>query len=155
MERIGKGRDYPISLLCCDLDKLKVVNDTLGHQAGDALLQACGNILKNSLRAGDIVARVGGDEFAAILVNTDAQRAAAIVARINSNIDAYNQKSPGLPLSVSIGCATAVHGLRSLREVYKEADARMYDVKKNFRRGTNPSDLSPAGEGSDLPGSIN
>jgi len=131
--RIGKGRDYPITLLCCDLNKFKLVNDTLGHQAGDVLLQTCGSILKSSLRASDIVARMGGDEFAAILVNTDGETAAAIVDRIYDNIEAYNQENPDLPLSVAIGLATAANGSRPLREVYKEADEKMYSVKNQFR----------------------
>ncbi|MGI6144115.1 MAG: PAS domain S-box protein [bacterium] len=135
LERLSKSRDYPISLLCCDLNELKVVNDTLGHQAGDVLLKTCGTLLKNSLRASDIVARVGGDEFAAILLNTDAEMAAAIVSRIYRNVNAYNEKKPGVPLSVSIGLATAINGLRPLKEVYKEADEQMYSVKNKFRQG--------------------
>ncbi|MGB3933426.1 MAG: GGDEF domain-containing protein [bacterium] len=105
----------------------------MGHQAGDVLLQTCGSILKSSLRASDIVARMGGDEFAAILVNTDGETAAAIVDRIYDNIEAYNQENPDLPLSVAIGLATAANGSRPLREVYKEADEKMYSVKNQFR----------------------
>ena len=86
------------------------------------------------LRASDIVARVGAT-LAAILLNTDAEMAAAIVSRIYRNVNAYNEKKPGVPLSISIGLATAVNGLRPLKEVYKEADEQMYSVKNKFRQG--------------------
>ncbi|NLY39232.1 MAG: PAS domain S-box protein [Firmicutes bacterium] len=72
IERLQNSDQYPISLMLCDLDDLKIVNDTQGHQNGDRLLKACADLIKASIRRErDIVARFGGDEFVAILPETD------------------------------------------------------------------------------------
>ena len=67
MQRLQKGRDFPITIIVADLNGLKFVNDTMGHHKGDELLKACAEVLESSLRSSDILARVGGDEFAVLL----------------------------------------------------------------------------------------
>ena len=137
MQRLGKSRDYPISMIVVDLDGLKAVNDSLGHARGDDLLKQCAEILCRSLRSSDILARVGGDEFAVILPATDSAVSRKIVERIRSNVNKYNQHEPELPLSISIGAATAENNDCPLEEVYRTADERMY-LNKIARRGQNP-----------------
>jgi len=129
MERLEGGRHNPVGVMIADLDGLKLVNDTLGHEAGDRLLVQTANILHRSFRQGDVIARVGGDEFAVLLPNTSYSVLEQVAKRIQTMIDGYNASSPQLPLSISIGMAVRVSNSISLRDTYKEADNAMYRVK--------------------------
>jgi hypothetical protein len=71
IERLFHSREYPISIMSADLDGLKLINDTMGHDRGDSLLKTCARVVKESLRRSDVLARVGGDEFAVILPRTE------------------------------------------------------------------------------------
>ncbi len=123
------AHEYPITILSADLDGLKLINDTMGHKAGDRLLGACADLLGSGLRETDILARVGGDEFAAILPRCDERTATKIVGRIRTRIERHNKKQPSLPLSVSIGVATAGSPMQFLNEIVKIADDLMYRDK--------------------------
>ncbi len=132
LRRVGKSRDYPVTLVIADVDGLKLVNDTLGHSAGDELLQGSAQVLEASLRQGDILARLGGDEFGAILTDTSGKEAAAIKNRIHANLQEYNQRHmTRAPLSISVGVATA-EGATSLSETMKKADEQMYLEKMRY-----------------------
>lgn len=133
--RISKGRFFPLTLISCDLDGLKLINDTMGHETGDRLLITCANILQNSLRASDILARVGGDEFCAILPHTSHDEAEDIARRIRQAIKKYNQKNKDLPLGLSIGLATADSVNTKLRDLFSQADDMMYRDKL-YRSGS-------------------
>ncbi|CAG0947348.1 putative diguanylate cyclase DgcQ [Anaerolineae bacterium] len=129
LERVEQSGKFPVSIVMADLDWLKTVNDSLGHDAGDELLKRAAQALHAALRAEDIVARVGGDEFAAVLPSTDVMTAAEIVERIKTNVARDNQ-FPNQPLlSLSIGVATAEQS-RSILTALKESDTRMYAEKK-------------------------
>ncbi|MGQ9558810.1 MAG: diguanylate cyclase [Desulfurispora sp.] len=138
MARLEKSRAYPITVLLADLDGLKLVNDTLGHDQGDELIKACAGQLKAALRSSDILARIGGDEFAALLPDTDEQAAQVIVERLHRHLEAYNSKSPALPVLVSIGRATSPTPDKPLSDTLKEADAAMYAQKIQQRDLTRP-----------------
>jgi diguanylate cyclase (GGDEF)-like protein/PAS domain S-box-containing protein len=129
LARLDNGREYPVTIISADLDGLKLVNDTMGHDAGDRLLQHCAAVLKESLRASDILARVGGDEFSAILARTDKVTAEEIVRRIRENVSIFNQNNKDLPLGISIGVATAERDDIDLLELFKRADNMMYRDK--------------------------
>jgi diguanylate cyclase (GGDEF)-like protein len=87
------------------LDGLKVVNDTFGHDKGDALLQAAARVLRKSFRHEDVVARTGGDEFSIILPNATQSAAERSCERVQEAITRYNNNNPEIPLSLSIGVA--------------------------------------------------
>lgn len=129
LRRLSASREYPITILVADLDGLKLVNDTLGHAKGDEMLKACADVLRASLRRSDILARIGGDEFAAILPRTDEKAGEDIAQRIRSCVNDYNKEHPELPLHISIGCATSQGGDESLEDTFKKADDLMYRHK--------------------------
>ncbi len=129
LDRLSKSRDYPITIMSSDLDGLKLINDTMGHDAGDKQLQACVAVLKESLRQSDILARVGGDEFCAILLKTEKSLSESIVRRIRKNVKKYNQSNESRPLGISVGIATADHNDIPLKELFKRADDMMYRNK--------------------------
>ncbi len=129
MRRLESGRLDPVAILVCDLDFFKQLNDTLGHQAGDHLLIDVGQILKSSFRENDVIARMGGDEFAVILNRSDEDQALAACQRIARNIAEYNQSAPVWPVSMSIGYAVRNGEKVTLEEIYRRADAMMYANK--------------------------
>ncbi len=128
MRRLEKQRDGFASLLICDVDGLKIVNDSLGHNAGDAILKNVAEILKQSFRAGDVIARIGGDEFV-VLLNTNSIKIFENACRqIKHHIAAYNTKNP-MPISLSIGFALSRHSPPDMNALFKEADNNMYREK--------------------------
>jgi diguanylate cyclase (GGDEF)-like protein len=116
-------------LLSIDLDNLKATNDRFGHTVGDELLIAAANVLRGALRGGDVIARVGGDEFAAILPEADASSAEAVQRRVRAASAAWRGSRDELSLSISIGWAAPVAGERLL-DAYGRADAAMYEAKR-------------------------
>jgi diguanylate cyclase (GGDEF)-like protein len=112
-----------------DLNALKVTNDRDGHAAGDALLQRAAQVLNAAFRAGDIIARIGGDELAVLLPDTDAAAAQQSLCRVRHALDEHNAAHGGTPLSIAFGVSTAEQD-GMLMDTLKEADARMYQEKR-------------------------
>ena len=133
MKRLSGSRDFPITIVSADINGLKLINDTMGHSKGDALLYACAQVLRLSLRRSDILARIGGDEFAALLPRTGEAAGETIAGRIQVNMDLHNKTFPELPLSISVGTATAEKEDTPLTEIYKKADDYMYRNKFSNR----------------------
>jgi len=129
LARLEGSRYYPITIISADLDGLKLINDTLGHKEGDRFLIAGAAVLKNALRSSDILARVGGDEFALILPQTDRSAGEEIIQRIRERVQVYNRQKKGMPLSISIGMALTKGSNQSLEETYRTADSLMYKDK--------------------------
>ena len=129
LARLEHSRDFPASIIIGDLDHMKATNDTRGHAVGDDLLKRTALAIQSALRASDILARIGGDEFAVILPKTDELTAGRILLRIRDKLAEANQENQAdPPLSLSLGSATATQG--TLSETYKLADARMYAEKR-------------------------
>jgi diguanylate cyclase (GGDEF)-like protein/PAS domain S-box-containing protein len=122
--RVSAGRNFPVSVVIADVDGLKMVNDSFGHHAGDILIQQAAEVLRRSFRAEDVIARIGGDEFAVLLPNADERTVKDAVKRVlhaQTDISDYT-------LMMSIGSATADHA-ENLGEAIKKADAQMYHYK--------------------------
>ncbi len=132
--RLQRGRHFPVCILVLDIDSLKPVNDSLGHAAGDDLLRRAGEVLRSSFRAEDVVARIGGDEFAILIPDADEQVAAQSVERIRKMIELNNTYYTGVSLSFSIGAALGENGT-NLEAVQHLADDRMYQDKRRHKGG--------------------
>ncbi|MEN6348763.1 MAG: diguanylate cyclase [Syntrophomonas sp.] len=139
MHRLEIGRNYPVSLIVCDLDGLKIINDSLGHDVGDQLLIRAANILRSGVREADVVSRVGGDEFAIILPLSSPQDVEQVANRIKLLIENYNQANLELPINISLGYATTSGKDKSLQELFKEADNNMYKAKLEQRTASRKS----------------
>ncbi len=126
-----------LSLLILDVDYFKNFNDTLGHQAGDRVLQQLGNILKDTVRENDIVARYGGEEFAIILPSVDKKGALILAERIRHNVEQSvfdgEEVQPGGRLTVSMGEASITDDAMSADQLIKHADVALYAAKESGR----------------------
>lgn len=120
---------YPFSVAFIDLDNFKKVNDSFGHAAGDSLLRRTAKALKSCVREADTVARVGGDEFAILLPETDYESAENVIQRVQKKI--LSVVDGGLPASFSIGMVTCAHPpCATLDSIVMKADSLMYLAKK-------------------------
>lgn len=126
--KLEKQRTEPLSILIADVDGLKTVNDSLGHQAGDSLIRRAAEVLKAALDESLVTARIGGDEFAAFLPGYDEARAQDIVKQIGALVELNNKYYREPLLSISTGTATSQPGL-TIQEVIRMADDVMYDRK--------------------------
>jgi len=129
IDRVGRYQEKT-ALLFVDLDGLKVINDSFGHQAGDEALVQVARLLVGGVRKSDVVARIGGDEFAILLVHSDEETARETAARLIDVIAASDFMHDGetLPLSVAIGAA-AIHAEDTPEEAMARADREMYRRK--------------------------
>jgi diguanylate cyclase (GGDEF)-like protein len=128
LERLKNGRTFPVTIVVADVDRLKLVNDRQGHAAGDELLKLTAQVMKGAFRTEDLVARIGGDEFAVILPETATHAAQEVIDRIRKSL-AVILGDDGRPvLSLSLGCATALDG-EGLIEAWQRADELMYEDK--------------------------
>ncbi|MGI6553991.1 MAG: PAS domain S-box protein [Bacillota bacterium] len=132
LRRLNFRRHAPISIISCDVDGLKQINDRFGHRKGDEIIKAAASVIKKPFRSCDVVARIGGDEFAVILPRTNAEVAERARNRILDAVDAYNAKQPEIPLSISVGVATSEREV-SLEKLFHESDNAMYEHKARHR----------------------
>lgn len=134
----------PISLVMLDIDHFKAINDEYGHDAGDEVLQSIGAVLEGAARSSDIVARIGGEEFAVILFGSSVDDALGTAERYRKNIEDYVWHKENI--TVSAGCSTYIHisvsdqayDVSELAEILlREADMALYFSKRNGRNCAN------------------
>lgn len=134
-ERLGqeleRNRRYPrpLALMYMDLDNFKVINDTHGHQTGDAVLRLVADAMRSSVRQADVVGRLGGDEFAVLMPETDAQLADAAARRLIASLRNVFQGTPNVTASIGVVSCTATDA--STDDLLRRADQAMYDAKKS------------------------
>jgi diguanylate cyclase (GGDEF)-like protein len=125
----AKRYSHPLAVIFLDLDDFKQLNDSQGHDAGDAALRATAAALRSTLRSSDRVARLGGDEFAVLLPETGYEAAVDAGRKISTAVDAALEAFP--PVKVSIGVAWFDTADRSFPVMLKAADELMYEVKQS------------------------
>lgn len=126
-----KRRDLDhITLLMIDIDKFKSINDRFGHARGDEALKRVATIIEKNTRAGDLIARFGGDEFVAVLYNSSVEVAQNVGARICDGVQRSFAGQGDLPVSTSIGVVTVEHRSIDAASLLNAADAAMYQAKR-------------------------
>jgi diguanylate cyclase (GGDEF)-like protein len=133
---VAKRRHEPMALMFLDLDGLKNVNDSIGHAAGDGMITEAAHVMRQTFRASDLIARMGGDEFC-VLFTVDSESAAmAVAARLQEAIDAVNDQE-GRPFELAISAGIAMFDPEqpvTLDKLMAIADERMYAIKREKAR---------------------
>ncbi|HEX6290171.1 MAG TPA: GGDEF domain-containing protein [Herpetosiphonaceae bacterium] len=127
----------PLSLLICDLDYLRNINNTYGHQAGDTVLLGIAAILRRHIRSSDVAARFGGEEFVVLLADTDVAGAQKVADRIRSDFEhtRFDIDSPDGPIgaTLSIGVACYPRDGGTAEALFRSADLAVYQAKRDGR----------------------
>ena len=124
---------FELRLMLCDVNHFKAINDSYGHQVGDAVLNAVAECLRSALRAHEMLFRLGGDEFACFLLDCDAVQAVAVAKRCEQEVRNYPYSELGLsePVRLSIGISDAIGDDHiSAKDLLREADMAMYSSKR-------------------------
>jgi len=130
-EDLADSNHHPIALLYVDLNQFKPINDTYGHEVGDAVLQYFADCLQRSVRKGDMVVRLGGDEFAALLYDADEKMALEVRSRLSKLLEqSVVLIGYRLTLSASIGIACYPVDGTTLPMLLRQADKNMYKEKQ-------------------------
>lgn len=129
-KKTGKG----FYIFYCDLNDMKKLNDRFGHSTGDIILKQVANILKNSFRKSDIIARVGGDEFIVLASEAQPESVDVMLKRLKSNIEKFNETEQYPPISLSVGYAYFYpDDSKTLNDIINIADRMMYEEKQKFK----------------------
>src|SRR5262245_53623072 len=130
-QELDRNRRYPrpLALMYMDLDNFKVVNDTHGHQTGDAVLRLVADAMHSSVRQSDVVGRLGGDEFAVLMPETDAALADAAAKRLIVSLRNVFKGTPNVTASIGVVACTATDA--NTDDLLRRADQAMYDAKKS------------------------
>ena len=146
-----------LTLMFADMDGLKKINDTYGHEAGSDALQTLARVVKSVVRSGDIVARLGGDEFVILSIGANDENTEAMADRIQRSLNEYNSRS-GKPYAVacSIGVIPVqLDGGQTLDEILAQADEAMYAEKQRRKAGrTDTPKISPPYDPTLMPDSL-
>ena len=130
MEKYDKDFDTAVAIILCDLDELKHLNDNYGHKRGDLLIKESAQLLNQYFLNNAIVSRVGGDEFAIILVNTEQDQVESLCKKLVEEISKYNVSSDDIEIKMSIGYAYSKHSLGEMERLFTDADQQMYQNKR-------------------------
>jgi diguanylate cyclase (GGDEF)-like protein len=132
--RLGESRS-PVGFIVCDIDGLKLVNDTLGHDRGDALVRLTANTLRSCFRKDAVLARIGGDEFAILVPNASRAVVEAACRRLHAAVERHNARArPTLPFSLSVGFVVSAGDRPATAELFREADDNMHREKLHHRQ---------------------
>lgn len=130
---LNTQKDLPIGIIFCDLDNLKITNDTMGHEFGDKLIVTYFNILKDTFTKNSVIARTGGDEFIVIIKYVSLNKVNSLFATLNESICKQNKHNRELQVKVSVGYSFSETSIGLTREFINIADKNMYKSKQNKR----------------------
>ncbi len=140
LARLNVERNLPLSIVMGDVNGLKMVNDTYGHEKGDELLKRVAEILKQSFRKSDIISRWGGDEFIILLPLTERRTAEEIAGRVKKTCSEHDTED--MPISISLGIATKIKEDESIDEIIKASEDKMYTDKMSDEKRVHRSIIS-------------
>jgi diguanylate cyclase (GGDEF)-like protein len=125
----------PVAFLMIDIDHFKEINDSFGHEAGDRMIVHLANMARDCKRESDVLARIGGEEFALLLPETTLDQAMVVAERLRQHVlnNPLSEISPAICASVSIGVATEDAAMRDISDLMKAADQALYCAKRAGR----------------------
>lgn len=144
--------DQPVSLLLCDVDEFKAVNDRHGHDRGDAVLRDIAYALRKHLRSFELVYRLGGEEFLVVLPGVEAATGAEVAERLRCAVE--QTRPTGIPVTISLGLSSARGSRVDYDELFRAADAALYEAKRAGRNrvsAAQPPDAVPEASVASVP----
>lgn len=136
-KRLNEVKNSSIGIIMCDLDNLKVTNDSFGHAYGDRLLINFGNLLKRKFIKNAVIARLGGDEFIVLFENISECGVKRNCLELQQTVEEFNICNQDMPIQVSIGWAYSPTSLHAMKNIFNIADYMMYEDKLNKRKNDN------------------
>lgn len=134
MNKIREAESSAYTIICFDLNNLKTVNDTLGHAKGDILIKSAADVIAETFEDHGIVARMGGDEFIAVIDTAIHEEIAKLMEQFRINIMRKNQEVEDLNMSIAYGYASSTIKEYDIDKIYQIADDRMYENKKKMKK---------------------
>jgi diguanylate cyclase (GGDEF)-like protein len=142
---LSRRHRHPITLAYIDLDNFKAVNDSFGHDKGDEVLRSAADLLRRMLRGGDVIARIGGDEFVVLLPETGPDGARPLIERVRETF-ANTLRIGAQTVTASIGAISFVEPPPNIEDLMRRADALMYSAKSGGKNQTKIEAVSAAVE---------
>lgn len=133
MNKLKEEKEFKYTVVCFDLNNLKAMNDTYGHAKGDVLIRSAADVIAMTFQEYGIVARMGGDEFVAVLKTADQGEIAAMMEQFTKNLARKNHDVKDLNMSIAYGYACGGQKDCDIERVYQIADDRMYEKKKQMK----------------------
>lgn len=133
MNKIKEEQNDSFTVICFDLNNLKKMNDTYGHAKGDILIKSAAEVIAESFEKEGIVARMGGDEFIAVLNFAEDGKIVLLIEAFRNNIVKKNKKIEGLNMSIALGYACSSSQEHDIDKIFQIADDRMYENKKQMK----------------------
>ena len=137
MMQINEQKAEDFTVVCFDLNNLKVINDTYGHAKGDVLIKSAADVIGKTFEEHGFVGRMGGDEFIAVILTSAKKEIEALVEEFQKNIEKKNLEVADLNMSISFGYASSDElPEKDIEKIYQKADDRMYEYKKEYKLRT-------------------
>ncbi len=133
MMKLKEHKNFEYTVICFDVNNLKIINDTFGHARGDVLLKCAAEVLEKTFGEQGFVARMGGDEFVAIIRTAEEVRIRMLIEQFLQNVSKKNQTVKDLNMSIAYGYACGSQSSSEIEKVYQKADDNMYEKKKQMK----------------------
>ena len=137
MNKMKDSENLDYTVICFDLNNLKTVNDTYGHAMGDILIKSAAEVISKTFEPYGLVARMGGDEFIAIIETSDQEEINRLQELFRTNIEQKNKEVTDLNMSIAYGYASCNPKEYNVEKIYQIADNHMYETKKQMKQNNN------------------